>query len=339
LPSAAPLPGDPTLLKKGPTFVGMYTSLPTIEGAESFEPDTGLTQTDLNIVGISKTEQRVPEEVVLQRIGPERIQKLSKHIDDLYGEVTKGTIADVKRAGEALKYLRLARDKELEDQRQFDEAEYLVNVAQYLVIHAGNVRQWSYTYGIVLLIYGVLWLLVFAGGLVLDELVLNFFRTFMTVPPTATSMTDLFTPYNTVMWGGIGGVLGLFYSLFKHVAVSQDFDRQFTLWYIVQPFMGMLMGAIVHLFFVAGVFQLVGATDPAFAAIGALLAIASAFRQNYVYAWLEAVLKNFQPAGGKEEEGSSTTELVTTADKLVSDQSVLAASGGRAADTEASGIG
>ena len=281
-------------------------SMPAVN-QETFEPQTELTQTDLKISRVSRTRATASEEEVLRRIGPERIQKLSERIDKLYAQVTSGTIADVKQASQALDFLRQARDKELEDQRQYDEAEYLVNVAEFMVKRAGNVRQWSYSYGIVMLLYGLIWLALFTAGLVLDELLLNWFRTFSTVPATATSMRDVFAPYNTVMWGGIGGVLGLLYSLFKHIAVRQDFDRQFVIWYIIQPFMGMLMGAIVHLFFVSGVFALIGATSDAFEAIGALLAIAAAFRQHYVYAWLESVLKAFEP-GKKTDTTQSADE-------------------------------
>jgi hypothetical protein len=304
-PVSVPLPDDPTLLKT-PKIGGWFMSLPSIPNPESFEPETELTQTGLKVGSVSRAKPTESYEVVIGRIGQDRIDALSKRIDKLYEQVTSGIISDPSQAGDALLYLRRARDKELEDQRQFDEAEYLVNVAQYIVTHAGNVRTWSYTYGIALLVYGLIWLGVFVAGLIFDQALLNWFRTFLTVPATATRMADIFGPYDTVVWGGIGGVLGLLYSLFKHIAVRQDFDRQYTIWYIVQPFMGMLMGAIVHLFFVAGIFQLVGATAEAFRALGALLAIAAAFRQHYVYAWLEAVLKNFQPGGaGAEAEAGA----------------------------------
>lgn len=312
LPPATPVPDDPTLMKRSARLGGLLMSMPVIPHPESFHPETELTQTDLSIYGVSTTKPVVSEEVVMQRIGPERIAQLSRRIDELYTRVTSGTIADVKQASEALMYLRRARDKELEDQRQYDEAEYLVNIAQYMVSRAANVRQWSYTYGVVLLIYGLIWLAAFAAALVLDPLLVNVFRTFTAVPDTVTEMAGIFPPYNTIMWGGIGGVLGLLYSLFKHVAVEQDFDRQFVLWYIVQPFMGVLMGAIVHLLIVGGFAALMNAQQSdAVEALAALLAIAAAFRQNYVYAWLESVLKAFDPSkGGTVEEQKTELTLV-----------------------------
>ena len=287
-------------------------SMPSIPEPESFEPKTELTQTGLKVAGVSRTRQVVSESEVMRRIGPERIDALGKRIDALYTQVTSGIISDTAQASDALVYLRRARDKELEDQRQYDEAEYLVNVAQYMVTYVANVRQWSYTYGVVLLIYGLVWLAVFGAGLIFEQSLLAWFRTIVNVPATATGMSDVFAPYLTIVWGGVGGVLGLLYSLFKHVAIEQDFDRQFVIWYIVQPFMGMLMGAIVHLFFVAGIFQLLGATSDAFEAIGALIAVAAAFRQNYVYAWLEAVLKRFQPGGGADQEAAQDAQTGAT---------------------------
>jgi hypothetical protein len=294
------LPADSTLIKT-PRIGGLIMSMPSVPHPESFEPPTELTQTGLKVAGVSKTKMTVSEEEVMRRIG-DRIQALSQRIESLYAQVAGGAISDTTHASEALLYLRRARDKELEDQRQFDEAEYLVNVAQYLVTHSGQVRQWSYSYGVVILLYGLLWMAAFSVGLFLEltGLAQTWLATFIPNPNTVATVSAFFA---TIMAGGVGGVLGVLYSLFKHIAVRQDFDRQFVMWYIVQPFLGLLMGFIVHLFFVAGVFALVNATGEAFRFIGLLVAIAAAFRQHYVYAWLESILKAFQP-GGRDESAN-----------------------------------
>jgi hypothetical protein len=149
-------------------------------------------------------------------------------------------------------------------------------------------------------IYGVFWLLVFGAGIAVSAfgLVGRWLTSLGLSEQIITTASGLFL---SVTSGGLGAVMGLLYSLNKHAAIQQDFDRQFLLWYYVQPFLGMLMGVIVNLFLLAGVI-LVDATGPAVQAIGALLAIATAFRQNYVYAWLESLLRGFERRAVAAEE-------------------------------------
>ncbi len=310
-PVSVPLSTDPTLFKT-PKIGGLFMEMPSIPQPESFQPSTGLTQTELTAVGVSRTEQTVAEEEVLRRIGPERIQALSRRIDDLYAQVAAGTIAESKKAGEALLYLRQARDKELEDQRQYDEAEYLVNVAQYLVTRGDNVRRWGYSYGVMILIYALFWLVVYVVSLFLGAagLLRTWTATFIGDPNLATLVSAFFS---TMMSGGLGAVLGMLYSLFKHISERQDFDRQYVMWYMVQPFLGLLTGFIIHLFFVAGLFQIIDAESPSIQAIGWLLAFAAAFRQHYVYAWLESLLKAFQPGGRQLAKSAAEAPMVSSA--------------------------
>ena len=330
-PVSVPLPADQSLLpQKTFKIGGLSMSIPVISGSESFEPPTGLTQTGLRVVAVSDVKQVATDAEVLKRIGPERAKALSQRVGDLYAQIANGAIGNSDKANEAMSNLRRARDKELEDPRQFDEAEYLVNLAQYTINHEASiaqVRQWSYTWGVVVFIYGLVWLAVFGTGLGLVTLglVQSWLTAFNLKPDIVTSASGFFA---SVMAGGLGGLLGLLYSLFKHVAVEQDFDRQFLLWYFVQPFMGILMGAIVHLFLVAGLFQLLDATGSAFQAIGALVAIAAAFRQHYVYAWLESLLKSFERRSDEIKAKSEVTKAATEAAKESAKEEVRAEAAG-----------
>ncbi|HLF26729.1 MAG TPA: hypothetical protein VJG32_10355 [Anaerolineae bacterium] len=301
-PVSVPLPTDPTLIKT-PKIGGLSMSIPVIPDSDTFEPPTGVTHTGLQVLAVSDVKPVASDAEVFKRLGAERPRALSKRIDELYAQIAGGAIASEARANKAMGHLLKARDKELEDPRQFDEAEYLVNVAQYSVSHEATVAQvriWSYTWGVFVFLYGLIWLTVFGAGMGLATLGLveRWLATLNLEPAVITGASGFFT---SVVAGGLGGVLGLLYSLFKHVAIERDFDRQFLLWYLVQPFMGILMGAIVHLFIVAGLFQLLDATGPAFVAIGALIAIAAAFRQHYVYAWLESLLKAFERSSEKSK--------------------------------------
>jgi hypothetical protein len=288
-----------------------------IENAESFQPPVEGTRRGFTVAAVSKVKPHFSDEEIARRVGAQRVEALSKRIDQLYVKVASGAITEADDASDAMLLLRNARDKELEDPRQYDEAEYLVNVAEYKVTHSTQIRQWSYSYGIVIFIYGLIWLGLFTAGLIFDEVLFQWFRTAFpgAVPAEATSMVDFFGPYETIIWGGIGGILGLLYSLYKHVAIVRDFDRQFVIWYFIQPFMGILTGAIVHLFVVAGIFNLLNTAGPAVQAFGSLAALSFAFRQNYLYAWIEAVLKRLQPGGAEEEveQQKAEADIVTHA--------------------------
>ena len=291
-------------------------STPMVPHPETFEPPVQGSQQGFKLVSISETQMRVSDAEVARRVG-DRANRLWARIDKLYEQVAEGGITDPAKTSEALSHLRIARDKELEDPRQFDEAEYLVNIVQYLVTRAGQARQWGSTYGVVVLIYGLFALTIFGAGLVLDglSLLMNWLRPGLPADfASVKHVSDVFPLYSTILWGGVGGVLGLIYSLLKHAAIEQDFDRQYMLWYFGQPFLGMLMGAIVHLFLVTGLFGLIAPTSPEAQSISqtiaAITAVAAAFRQNYVYAWLEWLLKAIRPGGRKGEEGP--TALAST---------------------------
>ena len=293
-------------------------STPMVPHPETFEPPVQGSQQGFKLVPISETQMRVSDAEVARRVG-DRANRLWARIDKLYEQVAEAAITDAAKTSEALSHLRIARDKELEDPRQFDEAEYLANVVQYMVTRAGQVRQWGSTYGVVVLIYGLFALAIFGAGLVLDglSLLMSWLRPGLS-PDFASvkHVSEVFPLYSTILWGGVGGVLGLIYSLLKHAAIEQDFDRQYMLWYFGQPFLGMLMGAIAHLFIVTGLFGLIAATSPEAQSISqtiaAITAVAAAFRQNYVYAWLEWLLQAIRP-GGREGEESAAAPASTAA--------------------------
>jgi len=296
------VPTDPTLFKPA-RFGGIAMSLEVMSGAGEYEPATGVTQTGMKAATVAAPKQEASLEEVQQRIGLEHIKALSKRIDDLYAQLAGGAIANEDIAGQALVNLRTARDMELEDPRQFDQAEYLVNLVHYHISRSTSiqkVRRWSYSWGVPVMLYGALWLVAFGAGFALSALGLigKWLTDFGLGKELVDTSSALFL---SVMAGGLGGVLGLLYSLVRHASVQQDFDRQFLLWYFVQPLLGILMGTIVHLFVVAGLFQAFNATGPIAQAIGALGALAAAFRQNYVYAWLESLLKRIGERAEKPE--------------------------------------
>ena len=73
---------------------------------------------------------------------------------------------------------------------------------------------------------------------------------------TGATANDVFPFWNTLMWGGIGGIVGALYALWWHVSEQQDFDRQYLMWYLVQPVMGLALGGTAFLLLTGGLLVL-----------------------------------------------------------------------------------
>jgi hypothetical protein len=110
-------------------------------------------------------------------------------------------------------------------------------------------------------------------------------------------------------------VVAIWYSLFKHVA-ARDFDSHYNISYIGKPFFGLILGATVYM-----VVQLLivslglwpanlpesieGMVQPSLAPwIIYLLAWASGFKENRIFALVDAVMKRL--FSSNEAQGSTT---------------------------------
>ncbi len=107
------------------------------------------------------------------------------------------------------------------------------------------------------------------------------------------------TLWNTLLWGGIGGVTGGLWALMRHLV---DYDPQNARWYYVSPLVGLIFGPLVALVADAGLpalVQLVGTTSTGMdvrPAVLYLLAWLVGFQQNVLLALVRSVLKQILPA-------------------------------------------
>lgn len=213
---------------------------------------------------------------------------------------------------EALNLLREARDITIERPRQFDQAEYRVAKVRAMLERRKISGRWSVVYGYPVLLYEVVWFLLLLGSLLFDHALAVFIAnmTGMTFSNMASlSMEHIFPYWNTMAWGGIGGVVGSLYSLYWHAAQVQDFDRQYIMWYIVQPIMGVILGGIVYLIIAAGFIsvQVLAAqaptvseaaqamANPAVKSFHSVVACIAGFRQRFVFEMLDRVVQVLTP--------------------------------------------
>jgi hypothetical protein len=250
----------------------------------------------------------VSERTVLSRLGEERQSNLLNEIDTLVVEAAQILSVD-KGLDEALNLLREARDISIERPRQFDQAEYRVAKARAMLERKQNISRWSLIYGYPVLLYDVVWFLLLLGSLLFDRSLAVFIANVTGATPASFSMEYIFPLWNTMAWGGIGGVVGSLYSLYWHAAVEQDFDKQYLMWYIVQPIMGIILGGIVYLIIASGLYSVqvlagqVGTfeqaaqamANPAVKAFHSVVACVSGFRQRFVYEMLDRVVQVLTP--------------------------------------------
>lgn len=276
---------------------------------------TAVTDSPLGDLRALTPEQ---EERARQRLGDQAFVDLLAQINALYEQVTASLSTREELARRAMDLLSEARDLLLlGEASDFNLAERRLNEVRIILKRVQQTRRWANTYGWGLFAYEMALFGIFIAVLLFDQHIAEWISmmtgTYTVVNGVAQltkSMSLIFPPWSTMIWGGIGGVVGALYSLHWHVAELQDFDKQYSLWYVVQPLMGLILGGIIHLVVVTGLLALIPATDsgggPAIALqwFPALVACLAGFRQKFAYEFLDSVMK----AVGRQPAGTSTAE-------------------------------
>ncbi len=256
---------------------------------------------------------------VLESLTEEQKKALSARIDDLYRQVTKTLSGKQDIAELGMGELREARRILLEEPEKYVDAEYKVYWVEGLIRRAENSRKTSSKYGIRLFLYELAFLVLYGGLFLtlmlapgyLQWLVNSFFGT----TASSSSIVQYSDLWAAFLWGGIGGVVGAWYHLWWHVSQLQDFDPQYTMWYLVQPLMGSILGALVYLTLQAG---LLAMSVPASAAgvihaLPLLLAGMAGFRQNFVYGLIDKLIQTFTPEVDEGAESAVSASPGTSA--------------------------
>ncbi|OQY25473.1 MAG: hypothetical protein B6I34_02070 [Anaerolineaceae bacterium 4572_32.1] len=240
------------------------------------------------------------EEIVIKRVTRKQRRELFEHISQLYRKVPKELSSSGQQAqrDEALLLLSEARDIVIETPRQYDQAEHKVAQAEAIIANAANIEKWSQYYGNRLIAYLVSWFLVLMAGIVFISPISAWIEGLTSGAGTASKAPPVIVAplLFTMMWGGIGGIVGGIHSLWRHITV---FDKQYTIWYTLQPIAGLVLGGIVHVVVMTGFLSMsiqatgAGATTQESQAVQwfpALLAVVFGFRQNDFYALLKRII-------------------------------------------------
>jgi hypothetical protein len=157
-----------------------------------------------------------------------------------------------------------------------------------------RMRHWSYTWGMFLFVYAIMWLVglltafMETGGIVESM-----------VPQSNTAATSLvLAAWPAAAAGGLGGVCGLLYDLYRHVSIAQDFHRQHVMSYLVQPLIGCVFGLVIYLLLASGYLVLTterGSTEVvdsvAVIMVQMMLGWIAGFRQQYIINWTQQLIQ------------------------------------------------
>jgi hypothetical protein len=231
---------------------------------------------------------------------------LHQQIDELYQQVTAEFSSPPGNADHMLTLLQEARQILLESPENYVAAEYRIAQVRSTMSRTRESRAQSAHLAPRVFVYEVVWLVLFLLGLVFAAPLAGVFTRAGNI--TGATASDLFPFWNTLMWGGIGGIIGALYALWWHVSDQQDFDRQYVMWYLVQPIMGVVLGGIVYLLLAAGFLVLqISPSDPNAGArlLPYLLAVLAGFRQNFIYNQFDRLVSLFAPSGNQNSGGQS----------------------------------
>jgi hypothetical protein len=257
-------------------------------------PKAKFTDPDLS-VGWSEVEKRPgsarlesEEEMTELFITRDRMEALWTRIDQAQKEI-RAKVPSISLARELIEQLERARNEILAGMENFEEAERTINEVEVRISILDRAKQDNWA-AIALFLYEVLW----AIGLVIF---------FVTI--TGQELTDNILLVQSAAWGSLGGITGAFYALWKHVSREMDFSKQYSLWYISNPIMGLVLGALVFLvtnFTLISLFSGTGEKAITSPFVIYLLAFVIGYQQNVAWALIRRVVKVLQLGENAEEK-------------------------------------
>jgi uncharacterized membrane protein YeaQ/YmgE (transglycosylase-associated protein family) len=236
-------------------------------------------------------------EIVTKFVTDDRLDALWVRADTAKIELD-GKVHTLAIARALLDQILYARNYLLAGRQYFEEAERHINEVEFRIFQNFQSRKWSMTVGIPLFLYEV----ICAVALVLLYLGLN--------TPVFSGFSEAMRGMiATMVCGGLGGVVGAWLALIKHISQEQDFDKQHTLWYLNSPFMGAAIGIFIYWIVRAGMISLTAGQAESIASpyVIYILAWLAGYQHNVFTSIVRRILKILE-IGVETREEAKTTE-------------------------------
>ncbi len=189
-----------------------------------------------------------------------------------------------------LDHIQKAREQLMSGKENYEDAERHINQVEYRVQLNRKLDEWGRSL--------IRYLFVYLGAffLVLIVLLLAWAEVLFT-----PGYSHTFYLGGSMIWGGIGGIVGALLPLIKHFSEDQDFSKQHTWWYYASPFVGVAMGAIIYLFVSAGALSITAGGQISSPMIIYILAGLSGYQHNIFTDLVKRMLKALE-IGGEEKQ-------------------------------------
>ena len=268
----------------------------------------------MGLVGVPEEDVPLPEqlnlppneEVINLLVSQQYIRNFWKRLEAAQQGINE-QVNNLKLANILLEKLQQARNYLLSGKENIEEADRYLSEVEHRIAFNQRVRVATRKFAPWLLFYEVIWLVVMGVGIFQTSL---FSNGYIFALPATTGAVQFSHLANALLWGGMGGVVGGLYALWKHTADEQDFDSQYWMWYITTPILGVGLGAFTFLVFQAGFFSLTAGGDVdsiQSPVVIYLFAWITGFKQNVVYEIVRRILDVFRV------ESKSTVEELPSA--------------------------
>jgi len=277
-------PDESTSMRGAPLFSAAAFPLPG--------PTTGTA----GAAAPTQIKSRIPKgEMTALLISDEQLKELWQRAKKAATGVEEGVLA-LQIGRSLLDEIQYFRNEILSGSGRFEEAERHLNEVEFRLAVNKRSQKWSYGIGIRLFLYELVWAI----------LVLTVLIYWLGGPAFSGGSSDLIYLIGSMIWGGLGGVIGAWYALVKHIAIEQDFDKQHSIWYLNSPIMGIGVGAVVYAILRAGLLSIMGPTESiASPFVIYLLAWLAGYQQNVFTEIVKRILKVFKlEDGGQVEQGN-----------------------------------
>ncbi len=260
----------------------LITNLGMPLGHEAKSLSPGVSPTDKgDEMGIETADLFEDKEMLAHFITKERLSQLWQRIDSAQLNI-QTEVPNLPLANELIGQLERARQEFMAGKRNYEEAERTISQVELRIATVRRAREDNWA-AVALFLYEIIWGLMF-------------FVFFLQTSQIAV-ISDAVLAANSAIWGGIGGITGAIYALWKHVTKELDFSKQYYLWYISNPIMGIILGAFIYLVMKGSLLSM--SADSTIQDISApfiifLLAFIVGYQQNVAWALVRRIVKIFE---------------------------------------------
>ncbi len=270
---------------------------PTKEVASILEEQASVDSSEVSEAIVDDTVDHKKDSLLISELRWKRLHARA----DLLGERINKEVDNPHLRKLLLDQIAIACDKSLSGREQFEESERILHEVESRINLEQQVRKWSASIKTWMLTYELFFALLFTLGLIfLPNLVNNLVPRWFPESSTGT-IPEMITLFISMMWGGLGGIANALIGLWVHHTLDQEIDRPWATWFFANPFMGLVLGALIFLLIRALLLGLFPSFSGRFdlAWILYILSGFAGFKQNLFYDLIERVLKKLEMRRGR----------------------------------------